>query len=52
VPPMYKMCATSGLPDFKPKILYFGNFFEGGSCNGRGWYISCPFGLFYGHLVC
>jgi hypothetical protein len=33
---------------FKPKIPIWVNF--GRSCNGRCWYILCPFGLFYGHL--
>jgi hypothetical protein len=34
---------------FKPKISTWGNVL--GSCNGRGWNISCLLGLFYGHLV-
>jgi hypothetical protein len=34
---------------FKPKILIWVSF--GGTCNGSGWYILWPLGLFYGHLV-
>jgi hypothetical protein len=34
---------------FKPKIPIGVNL--GGSCNGICWYILCPFGLFYCHLV-
>jgi hypothetical protein len=34
---------------FKPKILTWVNF--GGACNGSGWSILWPFGLFYSHLV-
>jgi hypothetical protein len=30
---------------FKPKIPIWVNF--GGSCNGKSWYILCPYGLFY-----
>jgi hypothetical protein len=41
------------LPDgiciVKPKIQIWVNF--GGSCNGRCWYISCPFGIFYVRLL-
>jgi hypothetical protein len=33
---------------FKPKIPIWVNFL--GACNGRGWYILWPFGLFYGHF--
>jgi hypothetical protein len=33
----------------KPKILIWVIF--GGICNGSGWYIVWPFGLFYGNLV-
>jgi hypothetical protein len=43
---------SPGLPDgifFKPKIPIWVNL--GGSCNGRCWYVICPFGLFYGYLV-
>jgi hypothetical protein len=32
---------------FKPKIPSWVNF--RGSCNGKCWYILCPFSLFYGH---
>jgi hypothetical protein len=42
----------SGLPDdifSNQKIPIWANL--GGSCNGRGWYILWPFGIFYGTLV-
>jgi hypothetical protein len=34
---------------FKPKITIWVHF--GGSCNGRCWYVTWLFGLFYGYLV-
>jgi hypothetical protein len=34
---------------FEPKILIWVNF--GGTCNGRCWYTSLPFRLFYSHLI-
>jgi hypothetical protein len=34
---------------FKPKIPIWVNF--GGPCNGRCWYIICPFGLFHDYTV-
>jgi hypothetical protein len=33
----------------KPEIPIWVNF--GGSCNGKCWYITCPFSRFYGYLV-
>jgi hypothetical protein len=41
---------SAGLPDgifSNQKNPLWVNF--GGSCNGRCWYILCPFGVYYGH---
>jgi hypothetical protein len=34
---------------FKPKFQIWVDF--GGPWNGKRWYILCPFGYYYGHLV-
>jgi hypothetical protein len=34
---------------FIPKIPIWVNF--GGPWNGKGWYVLCPFGIFYGQVV-